>query len=303
MAVKSLGSLKPSELENFAFDILQAVGMKSLVWRTPGADGGRDIEGVYPLSDLSGYYEPQLWYVECKKYSNAINWPTVWEKIAHAQVRNAQFLLLVTNSNPSPTCETRISEWNANNRYPKVRVWRGYDLMRLATAHPHVALKYGLLDSQLYADGNTQDILFQLMKIIQAAHLSHEFGSDPSLSLEAGSSLSELISQRLNELREHGRYVPSVSGGRPNYTWIKWKGDILKINEAGQRAILTFIRFLTGAKSLECTCKKDKISVRLIEARISLSQTALSELSKVGLWCNIEINSTSPTLVKMTIRK
>ena len=98
--------LPPDQFENMTFDLLHAAGLKNLVWRTPGADGGRDIEGTFSAIDFSRHYQNQSWYIECKRYSNSIDWPTVWSKISYADVKGADFLLLVTNANPSPSCET-----------------------------------------------------------------------------------------------------------------------------------------------------------------------------------------------------
>jgi hypothetical protein len=95
-------NLSPYQFENLTYDLLQAAGLKRLVWRTPGSDGGRDIEGLYTAIDFSSYHYTQKWYIECKRYSSSIDWPTVWNKIAYADARKVDFLLLVTNSNPSP---------------------------------------------------------------------------------------------------------------------------------------------------------------------------------------------------------
>jgi len=54
LAVRNFSDLAPSEFENFSFDILNAAGVRNLTWRTPGADGGRDIEGSIFVTDFSG---------------------------------------------------------------------------------------------------------------------------------------------------------------------------------------------------------------------------------------------------------
>jgi Restriction endonuclease len=89
--------LSPHQFENLTVDLLQVAGLKRLVWRTLGPDGGRDIEGFYTSIDFSNYYYTKRWYIECKRYSSSIDWPTVWNKIAYADARKANFLLFVTN--------------------------------------------------------------------------------------------------------------------------------------------------------------------------------------------------------------
>ncbi|MGA8400317.1 MAG: hypothetical protein WB697_10540, partial [Stellaceae bacterium] len=66
------------------------------------------------------------------------------EKIAFSDAALADFLLIFTNSNPSPQCESEITLWTSGNRHPKVRVWRGYE-GRILKRHPAVATKYGLI--------------------------------------------------------------------------------------------------------------------------------------------------------------
>src|SRR5689334_4421657 len=99
-----IARLSPGQFENLTFDCMKAAGLKNVVWRTPGADGGRDIEGYAFDRDLSGQDVVQKWYVECKLYSSSLDWPTIWNKISYADAQGADFLLVVTNSNPSPTC-------------------------------------------------------------------------------------------------------------------------------------------------------------------------------------------------------
>jgi len=114
--VRAFGDLSPSEFENFTYDVLSAAGVRGLTWRTPGADGGRDIEGHVSTLDFSGVESRQRWYFECKRYTNSLDWPLIYAKVAFADANGADFLLVVTNSNPSPACETQIATWNSEHR-------------------------------------------------------------------------------------------------------------------------------------------------------------------------------------------
>ena len=113
---KSLQKLKPTLFENLTFDLLQAVGLTNLRWRTPGSDVGRDIQGELVVQDISGDSTKQIWYVECKRYSKAISWPIVYEKIAYAANHNADYLLLVTTSSVSPQCADEIKKHNESQK-------------------------------------------------------------------------------------------------------------------------------------------------------------------------------------------
>src|ERR1700737_1902420 len=103
-------SLTATEFENLTFDLIQEHGLGNLVWRTPGSDGGRDIEGDLPTRDLSGSLTHQRWFVECKRYTSSIDWPTVWNKVSYAENIHADFLLIVTTTTLSPSVKQRYKD-------------------------------------------------------------------------------------------------------------------------------------------------------------------------------------------------
>ena len=82
--VDKLKALTPGQFENLVYDLVTSAGLRNAVWRTPGSDGGRDIEGEMATTDFSGFHTITKWYVECKRYAASVDWPTVWEKIAYA---------------------------------------------------------------------------------------------------------------------------------------------------------------------------------------------------------------------------
>src|SRR5687768_1892712 len=94
LRMTNIGDVSPSEFENLIYDLVSASGFKNIVWRTPGADGGRDIEATYFQHDAVGEQIEQRWYVECKRYQSSISWPIVYNKLAHADAQSADFLLL-----------------------------------------------------------------------------------------------------------------------------------------------------------------------------------------------------------------
>ena len=65
--VAELNKLDPQEFENLAYDLLFLSGLQNLRWRTPSADGGRDLEGTFSSIDFSGEHVTHKWYVECKR--------------------------------------------------------------------------------------------------------------------------------------------------------------------------------------------------------------------------------------------
>src|SRR5258708_28477822 len=99
--VNGLKRMEPEQFENLTYDILLLSGVQNLRWRTPSADGGRDLEGEITTVDFSGETVKQRWYIGCKPYAQSINWPTVYEKLTVAVNHQADYLLLVTTTNIS----------------------------------------------------------------------------------------------------------------------------------------------------------------------------------------------------------
>jgi restriction endonuclease Mrr len=122
-----LKRLPPDAFENLTYDLLFLSGLRNLRWRTPSADGGRDIEGEFSVIDFSGETNVQKWYIECKRYAQTLNWPTVYEKLAIAENHHADYLLFVTTSNFSVPCRDEVERHNKARRV-KIRIWPFYEL-------------------------------------------------------------------------------------------------------------------------------------------------------------------------------
>lgn len=298
------GQLSPDQFENMTFDLLHAAGLKYLVWRTPGADGGRDIEGTFTSIDFSKYYQHDRWYIECKRYSNSIDWPTVWNKIAYADSRGADFLLLVTNSNPSPSCESEISVWNSGKRSPTVRIWRGYELEGILRNYPQVAAKYGMLGKSTEAELSLQSLMFEAMKLAQTSYVSHEIGASNVAALEANAALAELISARYSQIRTYGRIVAPLSNAlAPNYEWLTWNGPADGWDEVGIRALLSMARYLTGSQGVEATSDKERVMLLLNNARFEIAGAGEKAFGDVANWADVEVKEISKDSVTLSRRR
>jgi hypothetical protein len=304
---RTIDDLSPRDFENFVFDILQAVGMEQVVWRTPGPDGGRDVEGIFRARDASGHIEAERWYVECKRYASSIDWPTIYAKIAYADSAKADFLLLVTNSNPSPQCETLIEDWNSNHRSLKVRVWRGYQLGQIVTQYAAVALKYGLRTFGEVSQSGFLPLASEAMKFAQAAYVAYGIGHDPSPALEAAAALSELLTLRMTDLETYGRIVTLTSGvmASSSYDWLVVSGDPQGADEISLRAITATLNYVVGSKCIEMACVGHKISLSAQSPRFPLGQSAMDVLRKVALWTNLELTfvDTSRIVIEFVVRE
>lgn len=287
-----INALDPAEFENLIFDCVGAAGLKNVVWRTPGADGGRDIEGLAYIRDLSGQESVHRWYVECKRYSSSIDWPTVWQKISYADVQGADVLLIATNSNPSPRCETEIEAWNAARRRPLIRFWRGYDLPKIVRNSPAIGANYGLLTEQTLLEASSLPLALLVSKIVQASYSTNLFGGDPQLSLQTAAALSELLSQRVNDIKVYGKFVPAAfAKAPPDYDWLTTSGYTGGWEEVGLRAVLSTILYMHHATAVEGTFDENRLKIKIDGSRWVPQHKAHEDLNTVASWSRIEVSA------------
>ncbi len=300
--IKKLGKLTPSQFENLVFDLLQAAGFRQITWRTPGADGGRDIECVFHQPDATGHVDVQVWYVECKRYSSSVDWPTVWAKIAYAENAKAQYLLLATNNNPSPNCETEISKWNVSGRSLRIRTWRGYDFDRILSVYKHVAVKYGLLDTQIDQHAGLNGLVLYLMKITQSAYTTNAFGLTAVRDMEAAAAVSELISLRMDQLATYGRTVAAVhTEGALDFDWLEWDRPAQEWVTTEMRAFLASYRQIVASDDIMARVTDTGIMFTPKAARSVLNQTNLATLAEVALWSDVELQVLDQTSGTITV--
>lgn len=243
--LRTINEFGPREFENFTYDLLRVRGFDNLVWRTPGSDEGRDIEASLTVSDASGYRHSEKWYVECKRYASSIPWPVVWEKLSFADLHNADFLLISTNSNPSPQCESQIIQWNEQGRKPKIRIWRYYDLEALSRLHRDIATKYGLKESPSNYDRDLGPLSVALTKAVQASYTGLFFGADPHRAIEAAAALSELLSLRMEQLQKFDTFAGYYhKAGDTLYPWVSCECDISDFDMPSLRVVCSSLRFM-----------------------------------------------------------
>lgn len=270
---RRLIDLSAHEFENLTYDILRLSGFENLTWRTPGADGGRDIDGIVFITDASGQRDTQRWYVECKRYDSSISWPILWQKLAYADVKKADFLLLSTNSNPSPQCETQIAEWNRTARSPRVRVWRSYDLDHLIRLHGVVALKYGLREPTSAFDYDFGGLSELLTKTVQASYVANSLGLESNRALEAAAAISELLTLRIKQVKHLGRFPSAAEDFEDSlYPWVAIGGELAGFDPASLRAVCAFLRF---------AARLDRVALSVCDGSVILRSSS-KKLDGVG---------------------
>ena len=295
--VDALGKLSATEFENLVFDLCTEVGLRNAVWRTPGPDGGRDIEGDIPITDFSGQSVSQRWFVECKRYERTIPWPTVWKKIAHADNQGADYLLLATTSAPSPACWTEISTWNSDGRSPSLRVWEGQALERMLLQYPAVLSKYGLPGASEHQQRSFSQLAAESAKAIQAAYGIGVIREDVHASLEAAAALAELLTSRMAGMVDGRRFkaVP-FDPTSDSYPWLDCPDEARQFDRQGLRAILAFLRHVASLDRMSLHGEDNELFLRENEVG-ALESPALKVLEHLAMWSDCEVRRVGNELV------
>ncbi|WP_306589573.1 restriction endonuclease [Geothrix sp. 21YS21S-4] len=304
MVRSKLLKLTPTEFENLIYDLMILNGLQNAVWRTPGADGGRDIEGQALSIDLSGNIEMQKWYVECKRYSKSIDWPTVYGKIAYADNHGADYLLLCTTTSYSPNCKTEISNWNRARRRPIVRVWDSVELERKISHESVLLIKYGLEFNDKIIESSIFSLTQFLTKVVQGLYgllAIDPISSNFLMSIELSAALSELISVRTEsaKLGDCGNWK-KFRLDKDLYDWCN-VDPLVSLSGAdchGLRALLASIRYFNRSDTIKIlpadrtTIETAEDTVFYIQPSIDLSASAVTEAFRIiSLWSNLEITA------------
>jgi hypothetical protein len=300
--VDRINDLNPTGFENLVFDVVRLLGFQNIVWRTPGADGGRDIEGFLSINDPTGFSYVQKWHIECKKYSSSISWPLVWEKIAHADSLDADVLFLVTNSMPSPACEERITQWNNNRRRPAIRVWRGYNFPTLLNSNIEIGISHGIIKRDQDPSGVGVGIALELSKLVQSAHGAIEFEGNPCLAIEAASAMAELLEHRLKDLAKHNKFLKGPSFEKiSDLTWLTVNGEKIQTEEVGFRCLVTMLRHLTQCDTIMGNFNEGVWKFKILGGRRHRNTNIQHGLRNLGHWIRCD-DITSRTEDEITVK-
>ena len=299
--IDAVGRLQPRVFENLSFDLLVMAGMTNTVWRTPGADGGRDIEGDVPIVDFSENNSVQHWYIECKRYGSAVDWPTVAEKLAYADNHGADYLLFITTATLSPQCLNELQLREQQRRRPHVRAWTGPVLELMLSRYPVLLAKYALGGGTSLLDRAAAPVARVAADAVRAAY--GETGQ-PGPALEFATTLLELLSARLAVPAS----VAGSLGARPmqiprdSFPWLVIQtppANLAAFDSYGMRASLAAVRFLSKAATLTITPVGDAIRVTGCGA---IGRSLLTVLGQVTVWSGLEFDTTKANSIVIRAR-
>lgn len=287
----NLKTLTPSQFENLTLDLMQLLGLKNCVWRTPGRDSGRDIQGEFFDADFSGFIRQESWYVECKRFTETVGWPKVWEKIAYADSNGADVLLFVTSSTLSPQAVDEVNRWNEARRNPNIRFWNGQDLQDRLELFPQILVKYGLSENPLTDSAVSILPLTKLLtKYADTGSAYSAFDKDRDRIDEVIHALAELISARIEELETNGKVmqVPFVAS-RDGYPWLKGNDSVedVGVDRYAIRALLALIRCHSTSEPIRASGNGIILSVA---GHLPSTASFYNDLRTVAFWNPVTIS-------------
>jgi hypothetical protein len=198
--INSLKEISPTEFENLSFDLLLLCGLKNVTWRTPGPDAGRDIQGQSMAMDFSGHINIEEWYVECKRYKNSIDWPTVFKKLAYAENHEANYLLFITTASLSPRCKEEIQKRELRKVRPRIRFWDGPELETRIMRQPFLLLKYGFENSNEIWGESILPFISHISKSIQAGYGQQVLLGINNSAIEMSAAIVDLMLEKTENI-------------------------------------------------------------------------------------------------------
>ena len=274
----NLLSLSPGQFESMTFDIVTTLGLRNTVWRTPGSDVGRDIEGDYFISDLSGQYQRQKWYVECKRYTGSVDWPTVWNKISYAEAQSADMLLFVTSSSLTPQAVDQVRAWNETRKKPTIRFWGAVEVAAKLNLYPELARKYGLKSEA----ASKLDIFYpSILLLIKISNtLSPDTGPIPEIKLWLAHSISELVSTRMSDVKVSDEFYFRTHNTEDQFEWIDYSGLCVKhYDRFSIRALLAYLVFIFKMAPVITQDQDLNLAIELPRTLIESEETHIQAIS------------------------
>lgn len=287
--IRSLLDMSSTEFENLTFDLVISMGLKNVAWRTPGADGGRDIEAEEFVRDFSGAHTAKKWFIECKKYSGSVDWPTIYGKLAYAESNQADYLLMCTTSQFTPAAINEVNKWNSQRKKTQIRLWPRQNLENQLLSHPDIHLKYGLISTPNSPGKTIVNMALALSKTV-ATHYSNLVFSErnPDHMLEASRCLSELITQRMTDLAENSRINPVFQVNKDDSS-AEYTGTPFKIDLYGFQALNKYLFALTKSPLTFVGINNYQCKAQLAHVHMDVINRYSEVFEAIATWGDFEI--------------
>lgn len=279
-----------SQFENLTFDLVNCLGLQNVTWRTPGADGGRDIEGIQAFVDFAGITVQKKWFIECKHYSNAVDWPTIYKKLSFAHSNGADYLLMCTSASYSTTATDETKRWNAQNNSPQIRLWPGSELEHQLAAFPDLMAKYGLSNVPAKPGPSIATLSLALSNTI-AVHFGSAIFSDQEIDpfLEASQKIALLLQQRISDLDAFAAIRPILKAPSTE-VFHRLEGENFEMDVFAFDAIVSYVHAITKRDIIVVGTTEHSCKLNLAIEDIAIIQNQSKVIKAICIWGDLEFD-------------
>ena len=160
--------LTPKEFENLCYELVTGDGFQSVKWNQGGADGGRDIEATLPFSSPYTNLTFTKWFFECKLYTQGVPPEDLNSKIAWADAKQPDFLVIFTSSYITKGAREWLDDIQKQKQY-KIIVIEGVELKDRLVKQQHLIARYFRADKymELYKDILRHNAIYKLVPSIE----------------------------------------------------------------------------------------------------------------------------------------
>lgn len=299
MSSDALKRLNPTDFENLTFDLLILKGLQNVRWRTPGADGGRDIEADEMHIDFANTQIVRKWYVECKKYKGSVDWPTIFGKIAYAESQCADYLLMCTSSKFTPAAITQMEKWNLRRGGVQVRLWPGHEIEHHIKPYFDLRVKYGIDPTPTPQGDKLTTLALAVSKSIETYYGKLVFSDteiDPMIT--SAQAISLLIRQRLEDIERFKKAKTSLIDIRDIKQFSVLSSQACYIDHYAYLAFMEYLSALTGESIAISVIDERELCVHLSENGLEKFNRYKSVFEAILFWGGLEwtIKNTEITL-------
>ncbi len=284
--LKKINTLSDTDFENLTHDLVVCLGMKNVSWRSPGSDGGRDIEADVVREDPTGEVFSESWFIECKRYSSSVSWPLVYEKVAYAESNNVDVLLIVTNAKLTPSCLNEVSKWNAQRRTLRITHIDGPRLKIRLESYPLLLAKYGLVSAPAHYPVSFKEVAEILATLCSAAEAEIALEAVDSVAADAAFEFSRMLATNIAKIENYGHFA------KRNTRKISPPGWLMGMKKVDSQTVcfLAYIRYVIRAKT-SLDVKRSKMNE--YDWGVSLDSGDLPyfddpRIAIVALWCGVQ---------------
>lgn len=293
---RQLLDLAPMDFEHLIYDLIILRGFVNVIWRTPGADGGRDIEAESVQIDLSGTQTVRKWYIECKRYTASVDWPTIHPKLAYAEAIDADYLLICATSKFTPQAISTTASWNSRRRTPSIRLWPDHEIENQLRLHPDLLLKYGL-GGDLTAPGQSIVTLsLALSKAVGTLYATYAIhGNSSDRMIRAANSLAFLLQHRVQELSLHKAILP-----QPAIGVLDVSAAVVGLpNSIDEPALVAFVNYLAALAKKQLNIRfsgRDLCTIDSTNEIAEILHRYREVFSSIVLWGNLDFTFDSKSI-------